>query len=40
MKQLAIHIGLFAILIQIFFRSGYLVDYYVNTDAYKARCEN
>ncbi|MEQ8925239.1 MAG: hypothetical protein RLO81_05460 [Fulvivirga sp.] len=40
MKLLITHIALFTIIIHLFFTSGYLVDYYVNTDAYKARCEN
>lgn len=40
MKLITTHIALFAVVIHIFFSSGYLVDYYVNTDAYKARCEN
>lgn len=40
MKRLITHIALFSIIIHLFFTSGYLIDYYANTDAYKARCEN
>ena len=29
-----------AILVQLHWRSGYLIDYYVNTDTYKALCVN
>ncbi|GAB4230160.1 MAG: hypothetical protein Tsb0034_01940 [Ekhidna sp.] len=40
MKQLASHILLITIVIQLFWSSGYLVDYYVNSDVYKENCEN
>ena len=40
MKLITTYIAILAISTHIFYTSGHLLDYYVNSDFYKARCEN
>lgn len=40
MKRLLSHIMLLSIVTHMLYSSGYLLDYYVNTDFYKANCIN
>lgn len=40
MKLIGSYILLLAIVVQLFWTSGYLVDYYINSDVYKESCQN
>ena len=39
MKKAVSHILLLSILVHLFYSSGYLLDYYINSEFYKANCE-
>ncbi len=40
MRTVIAHILLMTITVHLFYSSGFLLDYYVNSDTYKANCEN
>lgn len=40
MRQSISYFLIFSLVIQLFWGSGYLIDYYVNSDIYKENCQN